>query len=934
MVYRNLDTSRVKRQFTKVKDAIERDDFKTADIKKLAQGTYYRAKLDDTNRLLLTFVQYSDETVCLALEVIHQHAYDKSRFLRGARIDESKLPTLNTQEFEDAPPIRYLHPTRNTFHVLDKIISFDDLQDSVYHTPTPIILVGSAGSGKTALTLQKLREVSGQVLYVTLSEYLAQNARTVYSSHHFENEKQDVQFLSFSEFLKTIRVPEGREVNFDDFRVWISQQKGLKKHDAHQFFEEFRGVLVSQPSGVLNREEYLKRGVRQSIFPPQDRSHIYDVFEQYLMWLKRSNLYDSSLLASSYLPKIIPSFDFIVVDEVQDLTAAQLALILRSSNKIGQFLLCGDSNQIVHPNFFSWASVKTLLYHDPTLAEQQVISILRANFRNASQITQVANDILRIKHSRFGSVDRESNFLVESIANDQGSVTFLPDQEETKQHLNDQISESTDYAVLVLRDEDKREAKRIFETPLIFSVHEAKGLEYQNIILYNFVSSQQKIFLELTNGVTRDDLAISELKYKRNRDKTDKSLEIYKFYVNALYVAITRAIDRVIFIEHNTKHPLLKLLGIELGDQNEKLKAKKASRDDWEREARKLELQGKKEQAIDIRHRILKQKPVPWSIWTPEHLLKLEDTIRSGLQDKKAIRSLLDFALLNQQEKLLEDLSELKIKPAMSFLRNNEKDRRIQRQAVLDKYRKDYMGVSTKAVLNDCDKYGVDHRTPENLTPLMLAVDAGNLPLVEALLERGADPNQTDLFGRTAHMQALARAHSDAYYAQTFLGVMYERVCPNALDVLSHDKLVRLNSEQGEFYVLSLMLGLWPHFHSCLFEPLPTTPVEEAKRKKGYYLDYLQHHQDFFPPNVLREQRRKRTYWNHLLARAEVDSSYQPSRKLWQRAQKGFYLPHSSLQVRLKMGQPQPDQQQQGQEEWVNVGLLVDPVARAWMARQ
>ena len=38
----------------------------------------------------------------------------------------------------------------------------------------------------------------------------------------------------------------------------------------------------------------------------------------------------------------------------------------------------------------------------------------------------------------------------------------------------------------------------------------------------------------------------------RARDKTDKSLEVYKFYVNALYVALTRAVRNVYLIESDT----------------------------------------------------------------------------------------------------------------------------------------------------------------------------------------------------------------------------------------------------------------------------------------------------------------------------------------------------------------------------------------------
>ena len=87
--YKDLDLRRVKAAFAKVRAAIEADDFKSADIKKLHAGDYFRAKLDYSNRLLLQFARCNGETICLALEVIENHAYEKSRFLRGAPVDES-----------------------------------------------------------------------------------------------------------------------------------------------------------------------------------------------------------------------------------------------------------------------------------------------------------------------------------------------------------------------------------------------------------------------------------------------------------------------------------------------------------------------------------------------------------------------------------------------------------------------------------------------------------------------------------------------------------------------------------------------------------------------------------------------------------------------------------------------------------------------------
>ena len=72
-------------------------------------------------------------------------------------------------------------------------------------------------------------------------------------------------------------------------------------------------------------------------------------------------------------------------------------------------------------------------------------------------------------------------------------------------------------------------------------------------------------FAEIADGVAAADLDGDELDYRRAKDKTDKSLEIYKFYVNALYVALTRAIRNVYLIESDIDHPLLRLLDVRRG---------------------------------------------------------------------------------------------------------------------------------------------------------------------------------------------------------------------------------------------------------------------------------------------------------------------------------------------------------------------------------
>ena len=126
--YIGLDTTHVKASYRKVVDAIARDDFRAAQVKKLVNlthGKFYRAKLDDADRLLFSLVRHGDEVYALMLEVIANHDYAKSRFLRGALIDEAKIPDINANEaIKEAQQVRYLHPERTT-KIMGSVLTFD-----------------------------------------------------------------------------------------------------------------------------------------------------------------------------------------------------------------------------------------------------------------------------------------------------------------------------------------------------------------------------------------------------------------------------------------------------------------------------------------------------------------------------------------------------------------------------------------------------------------------------------------------------------------------------------------------------------------------------------------------------------------------------------------------------------------------------------------
>ncbi|HSW62553.1 MAG TPA: UvrD-helicase domain-containing protein [Dissulfurispiraceae bacterium] len=911
--YADLDTSSVSRRYRKVAEFLANDDFASAEVKKLSEHGLYRAKLDDANRVIFKMAMYGGRRYALMLEIVRNHAYDRSRFLRGTPVDESKIPVLDPEQVaqESVPSVVYLNAAVPRFHVLDKIISFDPEQDEAYRHAPPLMVIGPAGSGKTALILEKLKRAHGQVLYITLSPYLAENARNIYFGHNYENPEQEVAFLSFREFVETLRVPDGREITYSAFLRWFLRFPRQQHRDAHRLYEEFRGVLTGSIVGKpwLTREDYTGLGVRQSIYLDSEREAVYTLFEKYLEFLRAGGYYDPNILAHSYLKQVQPLYDFIVVDEVQDITNIQLQLVLRSLKKQDHFVLCGDSNQIVHPNFFSWSSLKTMLYRTEHYDAGKVTRILQSNFRNSAEVAGLANTLLRIKQKRFGSVDRESAYLMKSCSEHAGEIAFVEDTDAVKRELNQKTRRSTKFALLVLRDEDKAAARQFFDTPLLFSIQEAKGLEYENVILLNFISGERAVFSEIIDGVNAGDLN-GDIEFRRAADKKDKSLEIYKFFINSLYVAVTRAVRKLYLLESDTGHPLCKMLGMLDSEKQVAVDTAQSSIEEWQAEARKLELQGRQEQADDIRRDILKTRPVLWAVCTPA---AVQELIARACDPKnvsqKPGKILYEYSLFYDVPHLMELLSEHGFDRARQVMYREQGrvhfDRMLytrQRTDALVRQLQGYGGKFYKEVLRQCEHYGVDHRTMFNKTPLMLAALEGNASLIQELLRVGADTGLTDNYGLTAWQGALQWAVIDKTYAVKHFPAVHELLAPANVSLKVEGRLVKIDRSQGEFLL----------FH-IIFISVRSRISYEHVATNAVALTALF---SALPDSILPVYRKKRAYVSSLLAKNEQDSTNPYSRKFVRRLRTGLYILSPALEIRHK-------------EEWVSIytHLNIDLIA-------
>ncbi len=89
-----------------------------------------------------------------------------------------------------------------------------------------------------------------------------------------------------------------------------------------------------------------------------------------------------------------------------------------------------------------------------------------------------------------------------------------------------------------------------------------------------------------------------------------------------------------------------------------------------------------------------------------------------------------------------------------------------------------------------------------------------------------------------------------------------------------------------------MLAGLKTQWSLCV-----TRKVELWKYQQGFFGEQLHDVLAELPAWLWPDARRKRSYVNQVLARAEVSSGYRPARQLWIRARNGYYLPNPAMQL-------------------------------------
>ena len=302
---------------------------------------------------------------------------------------------------------------------------------------------------------------------------------------------------------------------------------------------------LDQP--LLTLREYESLGRKRAPNFPFDRRDIYRIAEYYQDRLERTSRFDEIDLTRAALQRLEQDddrfrYDLIVCDEVQDFTDVQLALLFRLAADPLRTMLAGDPKQIINPSGFRWEEVRAR-YYERGLRVPEVIN-LSVNFRSVGNIVALANELLALKRSLVGLAGGE----IAERWTFRGRPPLLVDGVSEPELLRTMRRAGAGQVVLVRTPAERDRLRAELRTELVFTINDAKGLEFDAVLLWRFTES--------------DGSAARWRRIAQERRHGDQDAPHVRHEINLLYVAVTRARNTLVIWDGPSAGPVWTIGGL------------------------------------------------------------------------------------------------------------------------------------------------------------------------------------------------------------------------------------------------------------------------------------------------------------------------------------------------------------------------------------
>jgi addiction module RelE/StbE family toxin len=418
-------------------------------------------------------------------------------------------------------------PTEDLVHLLLKLDAEQKAFVSRFERPTPEgpwLLKGGPGSGKSVVALycikalldQEAAKLPGQqkplrILLTTYTNSLVNASRELSRRLDETDIDHKIDVRTVDKVATAVAGPSGvalksgsdkvvRDAANEALQQCNREHKSFsfQKKDLRYLLDEFEWVIVGQD--LESVEEYVDRadrtGRRRALGRVQ-RQHVWSLYEKFTAELEKQGLALWIDRQRDALKKAKPKYDYVFIDEAQDLKPVGVRFLLKLAQRPQNVFLTADSNQSIYGTGMSWARVaEDLQVHGRA-------QILRKNYRTTKEIWHAVSQLSP------AAEDRETSAIEPVYSGPSPLLVMYNDLDEWSGRLNRFIfdalreerlgpdsaavlvSRNNEAAAVVARISPKFRPKAFTSKTLdiaypglkVLTMHAAKGLEFPVVVI-------------------------------------------------------------------------------------------------------------------------------------------------------------------------------------------------------------------------------------------------------------------------------------------------------------------------------------------------------------------------------------------------------------------------------------------------------------------
>lgn len=299
----------------------------------------------------------------------------------------------------------------------------------------------------------------------------------------------------------------------------------------HQILDQY---LLNH--ALISKEIYLKLDEQYCLYSSSQRELLYELTLRYQMFLSAEGKVDENDMARQFLNRLmnqnVPLFDFVIADEIQDLTEIQIYCLIRLARNRNNLLFSGDINQTIRPTYFHTGRIESILKTSNThlgFIKHQLVK----NYRSTKEVVDLANQVVNLRIQRLG-LNKKNDYHEIPIRGEQHPIYYFDAKHPLEMVKLIETGLNRHYVAIVVPDEEeKKNFERLTQQKgAVFTVEEIKGIEKEYIICYNVMTKYKTAWETIIN---------QDVMYQNQ----------YRYYFNLLYVALTRARHHLCFIEED-----------------------------------------------------------------------------------------------------------------------------------------------------------------------------------------------------------------------------------------------------------------------------------------------------------------------------------------------------------------------------------------------